>query len=332
MRTNYFVCLILLYFNTTFIASAQSFSGTFKLVNRHSNLCLAIKGASTLSGAETTQWHCDESPDIAWELIHLGNSLYKIRNVRSQFYLGLKKPSQLNGEMVVQRTNHQGEPQELNWVVINAGSGYYKIQNLYSGLFLAVEHSSFEPGRTILQWANQGQQDILWRIEPSNNQGSSSNNTMNIRGGNISAVSLTTRTFNFPGGGIRNNNHPIGDFCCTGETVAVMDNSNACVGYIYFFGSRNPGYNAPGGMVTNDLEILLSAASEFGRPQAVRQKGSIYFPSEQIYVGAQMTTTIGRILYTARISDLKFEVINGQNTGRFYTNSLKVAVTAQAAY
>lgn len=329
MRTNYLIALLLLFVTTPFTASSQSFSGTFKLVNLHSNLCLGIKGASTLSGAETTQWHCDESPDMAWELIPLGNSLYKIRNVRSQFYLGLKKPSHLNGEMVVQRINHQGEPQELNWVFINAGSGYYKIQNLYSGLFLAVERSSFEPGRAILQWSNQGQQDILWRIEAVP---AATTNPMGSRGGNSSTVSLTTRTFNFPGGGIRNNNHPIGDFCCTGETVAVMDNSNACVGYIYFFGSRNPSYNAPGGMVTNDLEILLSAASEFGRPQAVRQKGSIYFPSEQIYVGAQMTTTIGRILYTARISDLKFEVINGQNTGRFYTNSLKVAVTAQAAY
>lgn len=337
MRTSYFIYCLVIYVAIPNIALSQTLSGFFNLVNKNSNLCLAVRNASNLPGEETYQWNADGTTDKAWELIFLGGSTYKVKNAKSQLFLGLRNPAQFNGEKVTQRVEHSGDPQELNWIFIHAGNGYYKIQNRYSRLYLAVEGSSFERGRPIIQWADLGQDDLLWRLVPANlpypNQVSPTHNPyLTSRGGSTSTVSLPTRSYNFPGGGIKNSNQYIGDFFGTGETAAVLDNSNACVGYVYFFNSRNPSYNAPGGMVMSDLEILLSGAREFGKPQVIREKGSIYFASGQVYVGAQMVATVGRVLYTVKILDLKFEVINGRNTGRFYTNSVKLSVIAQAAY
>jgi hypothetical protein len=228
---------------------------------------------------------------------------------------------------VTQRADQPNNPLELNWLVLNAGNGYYKIQNLYSGLFLAVEGASLEPGRSLMQWADQRQADILWRITPVNLPAEPG--WVNRSG---QAVMLPTRSIYFPGGGWKNNNQYIGDFCCTGETAPILDNSNACVGYVYFFNSKSPLYNSANGTLMSDLELLLSGSREFGNPNAPREKGSVYFRPNQVYLGAQMTATVGRILYTVKITDVKFEVLNGYNTGRFYSNSVKVMVTAQAAY
>jgi len=319
------------------ITFAQELEGIVNLVNKNSNLCLAVSNASILPGAETTQWNCDGVADKAWELIFMGSSVYKVQNQRSLLYLSLQSANRNNGVKVTQGVETSDSPQYLNWLFINAGNGYYKIQNLYSGLFLAVGGATLERGGEIVQWVDQGQQDILWRIVPTSSTAQPKTAGKNatppqVKGKGKTGVGLPTRYVDFPGGGIRNNNQYVGDFCCTGETASILDNTNAVVGYVYFFGGKNPAYTTPNGAVMSDLEISLSGAKEFGNLQAPREKGSVYFPTSQVYVGSQIMTTIGRILYTVKIVDLKFEVAKGQNTGRFYMNSIKVSVMAQAAY
>ena len=145
---------------------------------------------------------------------------------------------------------------------------------------------------------------------------------------------LPTKTFVFPGGGIRNNNNYLGDFCCTGETGVVQDNFGNYVGYIYFFGWGNkPAEVTDEGVVIDQLEILLSGAKTFDNVLSpVRDKTVLLFPNNEVFTGSQLSTTIGRILYTVRILNVEFRMINGNNTGKFYMNSIRVEVTAQQAY
>lgn len=332
MKTSYVIFCFLIYLAIPSFTFAQTLSGVFNLVNKNSNLCLAVSNASTLPGEETIQWSCDGGADKAWELTNIGGSVYKIQNQKSFLYLKLKSLSRSNGEKATQGV--ADDPQIINWLFVDAGNGYYKIQNLYSGLFLAVGGGSVEQGGAIIQWTDHGQQDLLWRVVPT----SVANKSKAIDLNGVKRVrtsvnpSLPDRMINFPGGGVRNNNQYVGDFCCTGETASILDNTNTTVGYVYFFSGRNPAYNTANGAVMGDLEILLSGAKEFGNPQALREKGNIYFANGTIYAGAQIMTTIGRILYTVKVLDVKFEVVNGRYTGRFYMNSIKVSVLAQAAY
>jgi hypothetical protein len=53
----------------------------------------------------------------------------------------------------------------FNWQIIDGGDGFVKLRNQNSGKFLAVEGGSVENYKYIVQWDDDGREDIKWKVE-----------------------------------------------------------------------------------------------------------------------------------------------------------------------
>lgn len=136
--------------------------GTYTITNKNSNLCLAIRGATSNNGEEGTQWTCDGNADKNWKIIDAGNGYFKIQNRNSSLFLAVGAGSRDYGGRCIQYAD-EGQ-QDILWGFIDIGLGYYKIQNKNSGLFLAIGGGSRESGADLIQWGDTGQEDIKWQL------------------------------------------------------------------------------------------------------------------------------------------------------------------------
>ena len=109
------------------------------------------------------------------------------------------------------------------------------------------------------------------------------------------------KTFIFPGGGVKNNNATIGDFCCTGETATIYNSSNVPVGYIYYYGFSGA-RNIPGNIsIATGFSIPFSGIADINNTSQDRVKGSISFSASELYRGSTQSTTAGQLNFTATI-------------------------------
>ena len=78
-------------------------------------------------------------------------------------------------------------------------------------------------------------------------------------------------SFVFPGGGQRNNNATIGDFCCTGETMTLLNQNNKPLGYAYFFSWDGQAYNLPPSSIAPNFRIFLSGTTDLKATKSHQQ-------------------------------------------------------------
>jgi hypothetical protein len=140
-------------------------------------------------------------------------------------------------------------------------------------------------------------------------------------------LSLETNTFEFPGAGERNNNRTIGDFCCTGETAALLASEGTPVGYIYFH-DFDGGINSGSRSAAIQFGILVSGISNAAQPKSVRVKSSIEFNSKELKPGLTRGTIAGALQFTATILDVQFV---DEAHSRYWMDSIKVRVDVQEA-
>jgi hypothetical protein len=146
-----------------------------------------------------------------------------------------------------------------------------------------------------------------------------------------SPLHLSRMTFEFPGGGQRNHNLQIGDFCCTGETATVRSKKGAAVGYVYFYDFR-------GGMNCKDdglprsaamkFAVLVSGIADAAQPKSPRLKSSIEFNAEEMRPGVARQTIAGALLFIATIQDVRFK---NDTHSSYWMDSVRVTVDVQPA-
>jgi hypothetical protein len=140
-------------------------------------------------------------------------------------------------------------------------------------------------------------------------------------------LNLERVTFEFPGAGERNNNHSIGDFCCSGETATVRASQSQPLGYIYF-------HDFDGGITNGSRSaavqfgVLVSGISNAAQPKSVRVKSSIEFNARELRPGLSRSTIAGALQFTATILDVQFV---DEAHSRYWMDSIKVKVEVQEA-
>ncbi len=141
------------------------------------------------------------------------------------------------------------------------------------------------------------------------------------------ALSLETRTFEFPGAGEFNNNRIIGDFCCTGKTATVRSNQGTPVGYIYFHDFAG-GINIGSRSAATRFAIRVSGVSDAAQPKAGRVKSSIEFASSELKPGSSRSAVAGALQFTVTILDVQFV---DEPHSRYWMDSVSVRVGVQDA-
>ena len=135
-----------------------------------------------------------------------------------------------------------------------------------------------------------GSQDNPYRVQP-----------VVVNPARRSSGNIATTQVVFPGGGTRNNNGTIGDFCCTGETATILRSDNTPIGYVYFYGFKN-GMNIGNNRSTaTQLSLGVSATPDLQDATAPRLKDEIVFDAAHMFVGAVQTKKVGALSYTVTI-------------------------------
>lgn len=144
------------------------------------------------------------------------------------------------------------------------------------------------------------------------------------------AVHKTNWSFILPGGGQRNNNATIGDFCCTGETLTISNQSNAPLGYAYFYGTRNTGgiILGNGQVIIQQFELLVSGTTNIQGTNA-RTQSSIFFPSADCVVGRVKQVQVGNLEYTVKILTIAYPLGTQYVNTHFVGGSLRVEVNVR---
>jgi O-glycosyl hydrolase len=148
--------------NVTYTGGTGIGSGSYELVNHHSNLLLDVSGASTSNGASVIQWNGNGGTNQQWGLVPVSGGYYNIVNRHSGLLLDVTSSSTSPGASVIQWSSTGGTNQQ--WSLVAAGGGYYNIVNRHSGLLLDVNGASTSNGASVIQWSSTGGTNQQWSL------------------------------------------------------------------------------------------------------------------------------------------------------------------------
>jgi hypothetical protein len=104
--------------------------------------------------------------NMLWRVEDVAGGFYKIKNKGTGKYLAVSGGSREAGMGTILWVD-QGQP-DIIWQVIQSGdarSGFsYKFLNRNSNFYLAVEGGSTADGAPVVQYMDQGQADIVWKL------------------------------------------------------------------------------------------------------------------------------------------------------------------------
>jgi hypothetical protein len=148
-----------------FCAGAQTFSGSYEIVNANSGILLDDPGWSASNGTVMDQWAGNSGANQRWVISSVGNGQYEISNLYDGLALEVSGQSASNGASVDQWSYWGGANQR--WTISALGNGNYAIFNVNSGLPLEVYGLSLADGGSIDQWQWWGGANQQWMIVPT---------------------------------------------------------------------------------------------------------------------------------------------------------------------
>lgn len=138
----------------------------YEVVARHSDKCLDVFDASTLTGAKVIQWPCIGDPNQQWQIIPIGDGYFKFIARHSGKVLAVQSGSLANGAPIVQSTEAGTAPQQ--WQIVDLAGGYIRIMARQSGKALDVSGASTADGTQVVQWDYVGASNQQWLLRPRN--------------------------------------------------------------------------------------------------------------------------------------------------------------------
>jgi hypothetical protein len=135
---------------------------TANLIDRHSNLCLSVDGASTDNGARVLQWDCGTQENQQWRLVATSGGYYQVRAGHSDKCLSVSDRSTHNGAPVIQW--ECGLQANQQWKLDQKDNGYFSVVARHSGKCLSVPASTTQNGAAAIQWECGSQHDQHWRL------------------------------------------------------------------------------------------------------------------------------------------------------------------------
>jgi Ricin-type beta-trefoil lectin domain-like len=136
---------------------------TANLINRYSDLCLSVDGASTGNGARALQWSCGTQTNQQWNLAATDGGYYRVLAVNSGKCLSVSDGSTGNGSAVIQWDCGSRDNQQ--WKLVQRDGGYFSIVARHSGKCLSLSGYKSQNGTPAVQWdCDSGQHEQHWRL------------------------------------------------------------------------------------------------------------------------------------------------------------------------
>lgn len=135
----------------------------YKIVNRHSGLCLDVAGANTASGTNVQQWTGNGTLAQTWEVsFNKADSTYVLTSAIHGKALDMDGWSKDNGGNAIIWDNNNTDNQR--WYITYIGDGYSFLINKYSNKCLEVGGWSTSEGGNAQQWDYFAQANQQWKF------------------------------------------------------------------------------------------------------------------------------------------------------------------------
>lgn len=139
-------------------------SGTYKIINRNSNLALEASGCCTSSGTQIDQFQYKAGSNQKWAVTYLGNGTYKIIGVQSGLALDDSASSTANSAKI-QLWGYSGGDNQA-WILTPTASGYYRISpQCAAGSCLDVVGWSTANSALVQLYGNNGGANQDWSFQ-----------------------------------------------------------------------------------------------------------------------------------------------------------------------
>ena len=149
------------------VSSIKVEKARYKIVNKHSGLCLDVAGANKASGTNVQQ--CEANGNIAqeWELDYNNDDYtYIIKSALTGKALDMGGWPQDNGGNAIIWDNNKTANQR--WYITQVDGGYVFFINKHSNKSLEVGGWSTSNGGNVQQWDYKAQANQLWKFEMVN--------------------------------------------------------------------------------------------------------------------------------------------------------------------
>ena len=139
----------------------------YRLIARHSGKAVDVEFGGTANGVNIWQWSVNNvngGGAQLWELSHVNNGYFRLRNVNSGKYLGVENGGTANASNIRQWewTNNCGQ----FWRIVNTGDGHHRLVNRCSGKVMDVDGGvgARQDGANIHLWEWLGNDNQKWRL------------------------------------------------------------------------------------------------------------------------------------------------------------------------
>lgn len=145
------------------VSSIKVEKARYKIVNRHSGLCLDVASANTQNGANVQQWTANGTNSQAWEVsFNSDDSTYVITSVLNGKALDMDDWSTANGGNAIMWDNNNTANQR--WYITSIDNEYTFLINKHSNKALDVAEWSTTAGGNVHQWDYYAQANQQWQF------------------------------------------------------------------------------------------------------------------------------------------------------------------------
>jgi beta-glucanase (GH16 family) len=145
------------------VSSIKVEKALYKIVNRHSGLCLDVSGGNPDNGANVQQWTDNGTNAQKWMVsFNSSDSTYVITSALSGRALDMGGWSRDNGGNAIMWDNNNTDNQR--WYLTGVDNGYTFFINKYSNKALDVEGWSTAAGGNVHQWDYLAQANQQWKF------------------------------------------------------------------------------------------------------------------------------------------------------------------------
>ena len=135
----------------------------YKIVNRHSGLCLDVAGSNTASGTNVQQWTGNGTLAQTWEILfNKDDYTYVLKSALTGKALDMGGWSTSNGGNAIIWDNNNTNNQR--WYITDIGDGYSFFINKHSNKSLEVGGWSTSAGGNVQQWDYFAQANQQWKF------------------------------------------------------------------------------------------------------------------------------------------------------------------------
>lgn len=143
------------------VSSIKVEKARYKIINRHSGLCLDVAGANTASGTNIQQWTGNDTLAQTWEVsFNKDDSTYVITSAIHGKAIDMDAWSTSNGGNAIIWDNNNTNNQR--WYITYVGDGYSFLINKHSNKCLEVGGWSTVAGGNVQQWDYYAQANQQW--------------------------------------------------------------------------------------------------------------------------------------------------------------------------